>query len=444
MVAQAEHIPVHLGAMPEAVAAVAAHEPRPGEIWILNDPYAGGTHLPDITTSSRDTARLRGYAGAPRRHWRVRARAASGRLAHARRRRRRHPADRLDEELLECARRADAQPRRAPRRPARATRRAPTRRASPRRARARDAARSEWRRRWTSCWPTASVSSARRSRSPRRPLRGKGRARIRGRRARDPRRGRDLRRRDHDRLRGHGTTARRGISTARLRSPALPRFFVVRCLTDPDLPASGGAFAPVAVTAPERLPRERTSPGRGRGRQRRDLIADRRRPLRGVRTGDPVPAQGQGTMNNVVLGSERLLLLRDDRRRPGSLPGRRRALRRARRDDATRSTRRSRRSSSPIRFAWSATRSGSALVGRARTAAATAWSASSVCSSRARCRCSPSAGSQAPRGSAGGADGAPGRTLVNGEELPASASRPLEAGDVVRIETPGGGGYGRS
>ncbi len=49
MVAQAAHIPVHLGAMPEAVAAVRAQDPRPGDTFIINDPYTGGTHLPDIT-----------------------------------------------------------------------------------------------------------------------------------------------------------------------------------------------------------------------------------------------------------------------------------------------------------------------------------------------------------------------------------------------------------
>ena len=53
MITQAEHIPVHLGAMPEAVAAVMAHDPAPGEPWILNDPYAGGTHLPDLTIVTR-------------------------------------------------------------------------------------------------------------------------------------------------------------------------------------------------------------------------------------------------------------------------------------------------------------------------------------------------------------------------------------------------------
>ena len=49
MVMQAEHIPVHLGAMPAAVAAVRDERHRPGGSWILNDPYRGGTHLPDIT-----------------------------------------------------------------------------------------------------------------------------------------------------------------------------------------------------------------------------------------------------------------------------------------------------------------------------------------------------------------------------------------------------------
>ena len=49
MVMQAEHIPVHLGAMPAAVAAVLGEKHAPGVSWILNDPSAGGTHLPDIT-----------------------------------------------------------------------------------------------------------------------------------------------------------------------------------------------------------------------------------------------------------------------------------------------------------------------------------------------------------------------------------------------------------
>ena len=50
----------------------------------------------------------------------------------------------------------------------------------------------------------------------------------------------------------------------------------------------------------------------------------------------------------------------------------------------------------------------------------------------------------APKGAAGGGDGAPGRTLVNGEEQPAKVTTALRAGDVVRIETPGGGGWGEA
>jgi N-methylhydantoinase B len=52
MVAQAEHIPVHLGAMPEAVAAIMDKNPEPGDVFAINDPYSGGTHLPDITLVS--------------------------------------------------------------------------------------------------------------------------------------------------------------------------------------------------------------------------------------------------------------------------------------------------------------------------------------------------------------------------------------------------------
>src|SRR3982074_2425868 len=47
--AQAAHIPVHLGAMPESVAAVRARDPNPGDVFLLNDPYHGGSHLPDLT-----------------------------------------------------------------------------------------------------------------------------------------------------------------------------------------------------------------------------------------------------------------------------------------------------------------------------------------------------------------------------------------------------------
>ena len=50
MLAQAAHIPVHLGSMPLSVqAAIAAVPMEPGDMAICNDPFKGGTHLPDIT-----------------------------------------------------------------------------------------------------------------------------------------------------------------------------------------------------------------------------------------------------------------------------------------------------------------------------------------------------------------------------------------------------------
>lgn len=66
LIAQAEHIPVHLGAMPSAVEAVAADFPRlnPGDQVIVNDPYRGGSHLPDITLIAPFfwEGKLKGYA----------------------------------------------------------------------------------------------------------------------------------------------------------------------------------------------------------------------------------------------------------------------------------------------------------------------------------------------------------------------------------------------
>jgi len=52
-IAQGDHLPVHLGAMPLSVRAAIEHVAmEPGDIVILNDPFRGGTHLPDITLVS--------------------------------------------------------------------------------------------------------------------------------------------------------------------------------------------------------------------------------------------------------------------------------------------------------------------------------------------------------------------------------------------------------
>jgi len=79
MIAQAAHIPVHLGSMPLSVHAAVEHFSRqellPGDAILLNDPYQGGTHLPDITlvtpvflTEGDATPRLFGFSASRAHH----------------------------------------------------------------------------------------------------------------------------------------------------------------------------------------------------------------------------------------------------------------------------------------------------------------------------------------------------------------------------------------
>jgi 5-oxoprolinase (ATP-hydrolysing) len=51
LIANAPHMPVHLGSMSESIKTVIARNPdmQPGDVYVLNDPYHGGTHLPDVT-----------------------------------------------------------------------------------------------------------------------------------------------------------------------------------------------------------------------------------------------------------------------------------------------------------------------------------------------------------------------------------------------------------
>src|SRR5262245_43177927 len=72
MVAQGPDLPIHLGSMPDAVRAVIAAHPEvePGDVFIHNDPYHGGSHLPDVNVvvPAFFDNRLIGY-GCVRAHW---------------------------------------------------------------------------------------------------------------------------------------------------------------------------------------------------------------------------------------------------------------------------------------------------------------------------------------------------------------------------------------
>src|SRR5579863_2315755 len=64
VIAMGDHMPVHLGSMPMSVqAAIDACAMEPGDVVMLNDPFRGGTHLPDITL----VAPVHVWRGHPRR-----------------------------------------------------------------------------------------------------------------------------------------------------------------------------------------------------------------------------------------------------------------------------------------------------------------------------------------------------------------------------------------
>ncbi len=82
VIAMGDHMPVHLGSMPMSVrAAIDAGAMEPGDVVMLNDPFRGGTHLPDITLVAPvlcGNARRRGWQGRQQEttalHWLSRAR----------------------------------------------------------------------------------------------------------------------------------------------------------------------------------------------------------------------------------------------------------------------------------------------------------------------------------------------------------------------------------
>ena len=211
MIAQAEHIPVHLGAMPDAVAAVrAARSRRRTRSVILNDPFAGGTHLPDMTLVSRTRSASRSPAPTTPTSARP-SRAACPPARAARRGGRRDPADaarRRRRSSALVARMRNPDERRGDLRAQLAAHRLAERR----RRRALRAARRGAGRGGDGRAPRllgAPRPGGDRA-APGRALRGRRRARARGGgELRAPRRGHDRRRRARDRLRRHRRAARR-------------------------------------------------------------------------------------------------------------------------------------------------------------------------------------------------------------------------------------------
>ena len=440
MVTQAEHIPVHLGAMPEAVAAVRANDPAPGEPWILNDPYTGGTHLPDLTIVSRTEL---GYAVTRAHHADVGGSdpgslpAGSTTLAEEGVV---IPPTRLADSVLDelVARMRNPDERRGDLRAQLAAHRLAERRVAELCARrGRDSV-------------TAAMDEllAYSERVVRDALSRLPDGHYEGTDALETADG-------LLELRAAVTIAGSEIAidfagtspqhAGNLNCPlAVTRsacFYVVRCLTAPDLPASGGAFVPVNVLAPEgclvnaRAPAAVAAGNTETSSRIVDVV------FAALSHALPVPAQGQGTMNNVVLGNERFTYYETIGGGQGGCPdadgpaGVHVAM-----SNTLSTPIEALELAYPLRVERYALRLGSGGDGRFRGGDGV------VRELRALEPCRLSLLTQrralAPRGAEGGGDGLPGRNLLNGVELPASATVDLEAGDVLRIETPGGGGYG--
>jgi N-methylhydantoinase B len=440
MIVQAEHIPVHLGAMPEAVAAVMAHDPGPGEPWILNDPYAGGTHLPDLTIVTRTEL---GFAVTRAHHADVGG-SEPGSLPPASRTLDEEgvvvPPTRLDEETLESlvARMRSPDERRGDLRAQLAAHRLAESRVSELCAR-------RGRERVLAAMDELYAYSERVVRSAIRELPN---GRFEGADALETPDGLleinaavtvagdsiDI---DFD-----GTAPQHdGNLNCPLAVTRSACFYVVRCLAAPDVPASGGAFEPVTVRAPEgclvnaRSPAAVAAGNTETSSRITDVVfAAFARAL-------PVPAQGQGTMNNVVLGSDRFTYYETIGGGQGACPDAHgpSAVHVAM-SNTLNTPVEALELAYPLRVERYALRRGSGGAGLH------AGGDGVVREIRALEPCRLSLLTQrrllAPRGTRGGGDGLPGRNLLNGSELPAFASVDLQAGDLLRIETPGGGGWG--
>jgi len=443
MVMQAEHIPVHLGAMPAAVAAVLHEDHAPGRAWILNDPYAGGTHLPDITVilpvfAAAKHEELIAFAASRAHHADVGGPTPGSMPADSR-----TLADEgvvisprvLDERAIEELSEQMRQPaqRRADLRAQLAAGRAGARRLLELYDRVGAATLRE-------AFAAVLDYAERRTRACIREL-GDG-----TRRATDvlETQAGDLEITLEATIEGEEIVLDFAGSAPQhdgnLNCPlAVTRsacYFAIRVLTDPDIPPSAGAYRPVEVRAPvgsilNARPPAAVAAGNVETSSR---VADVVMRAFGR-------ALGQGTMNNLTLGSDEIAYYETTGGGQGACPdadgpsGVHVAM-----SNTLNTPVEALELEFPLRVTRYELRRGSGGAGRyrggdgvVRELEALAPLHYSLITERRR---------HAPAGADGGSPGRPGRNLLDGEELPAKTVGELAPGQRLRIETPGGGGHG--
>jgi N-methylhydantoinase B len=213
-------------------------------------------------------------------------------------------------------------------------------------------------------------------------------------------------------------------------------YFAVRVLTDPDIPASAGAYRAVEVRVPDACLLNATPPAAvaGGNVETSSRVADLVLAAFGR-------ALGQGTMNNVTLGSDRFTYYETIGGGQGACPdadgpsGVHVAM-----SNTLNTPVEALELEFPLRVVEYSLRRGSGGAGRhrggdgvVREIEALEDMEYSLITERRR---------NAPPGADGGAPGDRGRNLLNGRELEPKAAGRLAPGDRLRIETPGGGGQG--
>ena len=451
MVMQAEHIPVHLGSMPESVAAVLDEPQRPGETWMLNDPYRGGTHLPDITLISPIFVggTLSGFAASRAHHADVGGPTPGGMPAGSTQLEEeglvipptlasshaleevascmRSPRQRLADlraqgaanrigslRLAELAQRHGLDELRAGM--------AETLAYAERRTRAALAELPD------GTYEAADVMEDDVGGDPR-DVTLRVSATVAG---------------DQLLLDFTGTDPQvEGNLNCPLSVTKSAAFFAVRVLTDPDAPPSAGAHRPIEVRAPEGCllnaePPAAVAAGNVETSSRvADLVISA---LAGAR---PAPAQGQGTMNNLTLANQDFTYYETLGGGQGGCPDADgpSAVHVAM-SNTLNTPVEALETEFPLRVRELSVRRSSGGAGLhpggdgvVRELEAREPMRYTLISERRR---------HPPRGRDGGADGEPGRNLLNGEPLRSKCEGELAPGDRLRIETPGGGGYGRA
>jgi len=440
MVMQAEHIPVHLGAMPAAVAAVLDEAHSPGVSWILNDPFAGGTHLPDITVITPVFAAggLLGFAASRAHHADVGGLVPGSMPADS------HsleqegvviPPQPLSERTIEelvsqmrqpAERRADLRAQLAANRVgAQRLTELAGRLGSDRLHEATDAVLDYTERRTRAClaaMPDRTVEATDVLEAPEGDLELRLRAVLAG---------------DRLILDFAGSAAQHAgnlnCPLAVTRSACL---FAVRVLTDPEIPPSAGAYRPIEVLAPEgTLLNARPGAAVAAGNvETSSRVAD-------LVLGAFGRALGQGTMNNLTLGNSRFTYYETLGGGQGACAdadgpsGVHVAM-----SNTLNTPIEALEREFPLRVCTYALRRGSGGAGAhrggdgvIREIEALEEMTFSLIAERRR---------HAPRGAEGGEPGRRGHDELDGRTLPGKLTGTMRPGERLRMETPGGGGCG--